>query len=339
MRGVPTRTLVPRATAASVAELVAGATDRAPISTSDGKSGSSIEKLTIGGQRFVLKQLHPDRDWIARTLGDLCCWPVRLWSSGLLDLVPPSIDHTVVGAVAGLGRNGWGGALLMRDVTPSLVAEGDTTVPLRQHRGLLEHMAELHASFWGFEDTVGLLSLTGRYQFFCPEMVDVERTLGWPQPVPRIAEEGWARFATLRHPGARAARELRREPEPLVAALAATPQTFLHGDWKMGNLGTHPDGRTILLDWAYPGQGPAAADLGWYLALNAARLPESKEVAVDAYRAALEGQGVATTGWWEQQLSLALLGEVVHFGWEKALGGGAELGWWLDRAAEGARRL
>jgi hypothetical protein len=28
----------------------------------------------------------------------------------------------------------------------------------------------------------------------------------------------------------------------------------------MGNLGTHPDGRTILLDWAYPGAGNCQFD-------------------------------------------------------------------------------
>jgi len=29
----------------------------------------------------------------------------------------------------------------------------------------------------------------------------------------------------------------------------------------------------------------------------------------------------------------------VIFGWEKALGNDDELGWWCDRAREGARRL
>ena len=56
----------------------------------------------------------------------------------------------------------------------------------------------------------------------------------------------------------------------------------------MGNLGTHPDGRTILLDWALPGSGPACWDLCWYLALNQARLPEPKEAAIGRFRAALE---------------------------------------------------
>ena len=46
---------------------------------------------------------------------------------------------------------------------------------------------------------------------------------------------------------------LRRDPAPLVAAAAATPMTFVHGDWKLGNVGTGRDGRTVLIDWTYPG--------------------------------------------------------------------------------------
>src|SRR5256885_2654817 len=39
---------------------------------------------------------------------------------------------------------------------------------------------------------------------------------------------------------------LRRDPTPVVAAMRTTPLTFLHGDWKLGNLGTGADGRTVL---------------------------------------------------------------------------------------------
>ena len=92
----------------------------------------------------------------------------------------------------------------------------------------------------------------------------------------------------------------------------------------MGNLGTHPDGRTILLDWALPGSGPACWDLCWYLALNRARLPESKEAAIGRFRAALEAGGVATGSWWDAQLDLCLIAIMATFGWEKALGDDAD---------------
>jgi hypothetical protein len=66
----------------------------------------------------------------------------------------------------------------------------------------------------------------------------------------------------------------------------------LPGDWKLGNLGAHPDGRTILLDWTLPGAGPACWELCWYLALNRARPPEPKEAVIDRFRAALEHHGI-----------------------------------------------
>jgi len=107
----------------------------------------------------------------------------------------------------------------------------------------------------------------------------------------------------------------------------------------MGNLGRHPDGRTILLDWALPGEGPVCHDVAWYLALNRARLPETKEAVIARFRAALDHHGVATDGWWERQLGLCLLGALVQFGWEKALGDHDELTWWTTAAQPGARWL
>ena len=85
---------------------------------------------------------------------------------------------------------------------------------------------------------------------------------------------------------------LRRELTPLVDALASTPTSFLHGDWKMGNLGIGRDGRSVLVDWTYSGPGPVCHELGWYLALNRARLPESKEATISVLREALERHGV-----------------------------------------------
>jgi aminoglycoside phosphotransferase (APT) family kinase protein len=126
------------------------------------------------------------------------------------------------------------------------------------------------------------------------------------------------------------------DPARLVAALETTPQTFVHGNWKLDNLGTDADGRTVLLDWELPGRGAALSDLAWYLAINCRRLPTSKEQAVDDYRAALERRGVATEGWWERQLDLCLVGALVQFGWEKALGGyDDELAWWEEQALRG----
>ena len=97
----------------------------------------------------------------------------------------------------------------------------------------------------------------------------------------------------------------------------------------------------MLLDWAWVGEGYACHELTWYLALNRARLPlgHSKESTIDDFRAALERHGITTAGWFDRQLGLCLLGALVQFGWEKALGDDTELGWWCERARAGVDLL
>ncbi len=332
--------LTPRPVAASLDELLAGAQSREPFRTPDTKSGARFERVVISGERFILKHLHVDDDWIMRCSGDVGCRPLLVWPAGLLDALPPCIDHAVVGMAAGLGRNGWGAALLMHDVSHWLVRPGDDLLPGEQAEQFLNHMAELCAHFWGFRDTIGLTPFATRWQWYCPEMLAVEAARGFPEPVPRIAAEGWKEFARRAPaPVACVVDDLRHDVSPLAGALATTPTTLLQGDWKLGNLGSRPDGRTILLDWAAPGEGPACHDLAWYLALNRTRLPHSKEQAIELFRQALEGHGVDATGWWERQLGLCLLGALVQFGWEKALGDAEELGWWCERGAEAFRLL
>lgn len=257
-----------------------------------------------------------------------------------MDLAPATIDHAVRG-VAAWGRNGWGAALLMRDVSDDLPVLGDRPIAEDLHAAFLDAIAALSAPLWDCGD-LGLLPHRLRWAWFGPAQLAGEERLGWPEAVPRIAHEGWQRFAE-RAPGdiVEAVQELRRDTTPLSAALLTTPQTFVHGDWKIGNLGRAADGRVVLLDWAYPGEGPVCHELTWYLALNRARLPvgHTKESTIDDFRAALERHAIDTTGWWERQLALCLLGALVQFGWEKALGDDDELGWWIDSARPGLRML
>ena len=329
----------PRPVAGSVDELLVGATSREPMKTSDSKSGATFERVVIDGDRYVVKYLHPDDDWIMRVSGDVRCRPALIWQSGLLDAVPESIDPAMVGCAVGLGRNGWGAALLMRDCSELMLPEGDDPVSLEVHLGFIDHMAELHAAMWEWQDDIGLLPVTSRYTEFSPLTHAIEADRPEPEVVPRIVVAGWERFIEIAPQAVRVCRDLADDSEPLRAAMAETPACFLHGDWKMGNLGTHPDGRTVLIDWAVSGRGAPCSELVWYLALNRARLPHAKEDTIAAYRSALERHGVPTAGWWHRQLPLALLGGLVQFGWEKALGDPAELAWWCDRATEGLALL
>lgn len=336
----PTLDLAPRPVAASMEELLVGASHREPFLTPDSKSGSTFERIMIEGEPHILKRIHVDNDWTMRFTGDVGCHPLQVWKAGLMDLAPAHVEHGVVGVAGGLGRNGWGAAILMRDLSPELVAPGDDPIPFDIHRRFLAGMAALAATSWGWVDTIGLVPLESRWSWFRNENIDVERDRGWPEPVPRIAADGWLRFQE-RAPSAvvEAVGALLHDPQALVAAIRTTPQCFLHGDWKLGNVGAAADGRTVLIDWTYPGSGPVAHELAWYLALNRSRLPESKEEAIAALGASLREAGVDTTGWFERQVALCLLGCLVQFGWEKALGDSEELGWWCDRATEGLRLL
>jgi hypothetical protein len=329
--------LTSRPVAGSVEELIAGATSRTPMTAADSKSGAAFERIVIAGDPYVLKHVSPDRDWIARACGDLGPWTVRVWSSGLLDHVPDCIDHTYAGAAAS-GRDG---AVLMHDVGPQLVPEGDTPITEEDHAAFLDHLAALHAAFWGWTDDVGLAPLANRFFMFSPWMVGCEAALGFPSPVPVITRDGWIRLGEIAPETSAVLEPLRRDPSSLVAALETTPLTLVHGDVKMGNVGRHADGRTILIDWALPGRSAGCLELAHHLALNRARIPSGlrPEATAAEYRAALERHGVDTGPWWETQLGLGLLAIMVFLGWEKALGPPDDLAWWQERVHEAAPLL
>ena len=274
-----------------------------------------------------------------RVSGDRDLRTLKIWRAGIIRDAPPEIDHTVVGmAVDGDGDDAML-TVLMRDVGAQLIEEGDTTVSRETHLALIDGLAALSARFWGWTDDVGLETIEQRLRFFAPDTIAEEAALPEP-PIPiQVAMQGWPRLTELAPALSELLGAIHAAPGALADAMRSTPATFLHGDWKMGNLGVHPDGRTILLDWAYPGAGPVLWDLAWYLALNRARLPISKEDTIEAMRTALERHGIDTTGWFELQLDLCILGMAACIGWEKAMGPEDELRWWEARALRGARHL
>jgi hypothetical protein len=321
--------------------LLARATERQPFSTTDAKSGSRLERVVVDGESLIVKWTDVDHDWMMRGTGDVAGRPRLVFEHRLLDVAPEQIDHTVV-AAAPSGRNGWGSVLVMRDVSRWLVPPGDAPLPTDQHVAFVDAMATLSARTWGWRDTIGLLPFSTRWLFFSDESLEVERTRGWPDAVPPVAADGWARFAERAPADVRdLVLGVRRNPWPFTDALRATPACFVHGDWKLGNLGMRPSGQVVLLDCTFPGEGPPCHELAWYLALNRARLPpgETKETTIAGFRTALARHGVDTTAWWDRQLGLCLLGALVQFGWEKALGDDDELGWWCEAARAGARWL
>lgn len=335
-------TFTPRTVARSEAELLAGATDRRPMSHTDSKSGARMERAVINGEPYVAKWMSFDDDWTMRCIGDLGCKTLQLWEYGIFDALPDCINQPIVGCAhdPGIGPGGKETILLMRDIGAWTVPEGDQPIPLSQHLGFLDHMAQMQARFWDFEDRFGLTPMANRYMESSPWMIETEVALDSDAFIPPLMGRGWDLLPGLATTLAKIVMPLALDPSPLIDAYGDTPTTLIHGNWKFGNLGTDDAGRTVLFDWEAPGAAPGCVEFAWYLCLNTARLPHSKEDAVRDYRAALERHGIDSAGWFEHQLEVALLGAMVQFGWEKALGGrGPELEWWEQRAVEGARHL
>ncbi|MBI3734707.1 MAG: hypothetical protein HY259_14810, partial [Chloroflexi bacterium] len=110
--------------------------------------------------------------------------------------------------------------------------------------------------------------------------------------------------------------------------------------------------RTLMLDWGLAGFGAPLLDLAWFLAVNSARLPVSKEDAIEMYHESLASFGYPYQPHaWARDLDVALLaGGVLRLGWAKALGAraddpavrereSAEVRWWSECAARAGRWL
>jgi hypothetical protein len=306
-------------------ELVAAATDREVVSPSDGKSGAHFEKFSVDGTRYFLKVLSYDADWIMRCSGNTDFWEYKVWQAGIYDRVPAEIDHAMVAMSLDDGRL----SMLLRDISEHLIPEGDDAVSEEIGDAFMDHMAAFHAAYWGWTDDVGVASIESRINFFSDANVAREMQADDP-PVPIVvAHQGWSVLRDRAPKLADVVEPVRADPTPLADRLRSLPVTFIMGDWKMGNLGYNASTKqTILLDWAYPGSAPALWDLMWYLGVNRARLPRTKEETIATYRAALERRGIATAEWWDDAVRLCATAQMCMMGWEKAVGDEDELRWW-----------
>jgi hypothetical protein len=320
------------AIAESVEQLLQGCEGREPWKNADSLSGSRLERVVMDGVPLVVKYSAVDDDWIMRASGDLHARQLTLLSSGVLDTLPASIDHGIVGCAPFTTSRGHRGvALLMRDLSDGFVPHGSAPIGVDLHRRFIHHMADLHAAYWGFHDSAGLFPLAHHYVILTPLMAELEAAASRSDPVPPAVAKGWRQLDDRFPADASRLRELASDPSPIVDALRDGPQTLVHGDWKLGNLGS--DGRrTILIDWDRTGEGPGLIDLAWYLAVNCDRLPETKEATIDTYRSALESSGIATESWWDAQLGAALTGAFLQLAWDKTEDA-REFGWWSERLA------
>lgn len=339
----------------------------------------AVETEGVAGEaagRYLVKRLSAARDWLMRATADLGREPL-LWLSGALDRLGDGARHAIV-AVArdepprssphpatgrGLSpRNEEGQpvawALLLRDVSAGLLPPRFEPLAPETHAATLKGIAALHATCFEDAATLALPFLCAPERYFtalapATGVRELEAT-----PVAARIVRGWELFDGLVPPDvAEVVRALHADPAPLCQALGRHRQTLLHGDLRRANLALERDARTgepalVLLDWQLATVGPPAADLAWYLA-DALRLPQPKEETLAAYRRALERRLGAPydDAEWEATVALGLLGGLLRFGWLLAAFAArhadaglrahyrGELGWWGERAREGARRV
>ncbi len=353
-----TETLIAPAALSALTGVTIRAAERTPLSHVDGLSGSKLEQIITdqgAGPALVLKRVAYEWDWVMRITGDRRCRAIVSWQTGLLDDTPPEISDEVLACA----KDGDGWALLMCDVGAHLIPPGDSKLTKAQNQRFIEAMATLNAAFWerpeAADPGLGFLDLRERYGVFSPSVLKREAADATDE-TPRMALQGWRLLEScVDAEVASVVRSVHADPAVIGRALMAYPQTVVHGDWKLGNLGLYPEpsGPAIVLDWAAVGPAPPAAELAWYLAVNSARLPVSKEQTIEHYRSALArrlGPRFAEA-WWQPQLELALLGAFAQLAWPKLLGAAegqpeevrqreqAELRWWSEQARRGGQRL
>jgi hypothetical protein len=296
---------------------------------------------TNGGQgpRFVVKRVSLEWDWIMRATEDCQAREARVWQHGLLDRLPDEIRHTVVACA----RDGDGRAILMRDVSPTLLGIAAGPFSVADVETILDAMAALHARFWHDptldDPRLGLCPAERLYTCFGsrigygpePQPAEIEAANAgtvppWNVGALRWIGDGWRALETVVEPDvAGVARELLDDPRPLGDALARYPQTLVHGDMRRTNLGFESDGarsRLLLLDWQLVSRLPPAVDLAWFIDRCYNLLPLTVEDTIALYRQRLAHHlgDRYSDGWWQPQLELSLLGQFLRAGWADLYG-------------------
>ncbi len=335
-------------------------------------SGNSLERVRVkrGARqsaettRFVLKRFSPKRDWIMRLTHDGEVREVALFRGGVYQRLPEQCFVPILAAA----RDGSSWASLMVDVSGSLAPLGLAPIPLTDLRRYLDHLAAVHARFMGDESlldpALGLSSLEDFILILSAPTARREIERGRGHRVLEMAARGWQIFEETAEPEAvQIIKHAQRDAGPLLRALAHARRTLVHGDYKLANLGSWPPSqplpheteeglRTIMLDWQDATFGPPLLDLAYFLAISSARLPVSKEEAIQIYRDALAGHGYTyANGGWLRDLEVGLLaGGAMRLGWQKALGtqsedraartrGNEELWWWSEQIIRAGRWL
>lgn len=308
-------------------------------------SGNALFEVWLetdaGRSRLILKRFQPARDWVMRLTHDTQTREVQLFLQGIFAQLPHQITVPIIAAAR--TEHGW--ATLMYDVSPSLLPSNQM-LDTQQARTLLENLAALHAHLWddvALENpALGLSSLNDFLSILSPRIVQRELAAGQTHPVLEMAARGWQQFTTTAPDDIQnIIHSLQQDHTALRDRLERMPQTLVHGDFKLGNLGLARDNsniwRTIILDWQDATRGAGVLDLGYFLALNARWLPFPKETAIQIYTDALESRGCSVL---LHDVEIGCLaGGALRLLWLMVNHARADWNWWYDLMRRAATYL
>jgi hypothetical protein len=313
------------------ARLLDNAVERKPIGEGQGYSGAKLERVVLAdGSALVVKRISQEYD-LAMKLTHDTGRAAQLWISGVLDRLPPVIDHAILAAEP--GGDGW--IIVMRDVSDALLPRSRVLSRAENYR-IFEAAAAMYETFCG-ERIEGLCTLTDHYALLSPTTAKRERS---SNPLMQFVGRGWELFADVA-PGdvAAAVFAILDRPGRLARQLEGCETTLIHGDFWLANLGLTPD-RVVMLDWGLAAAAPPAVDFAAYLAQSGSRIAATPEQLLDDFRA------VCGERHDERALRLALIGGLVEMGWLKATEvvdapdearrarGEADLDWWVRHVRE-----
>ncbi len=325
---------------ADVASLLAahGIDAAEQLLTTNGFSGARHASLKQDRERYILKRLRYDDDWIMRVTHDDGYREAAFAVSPILTRLPAGVVTPSLGA----SYDGDGRAILMRDISESLLPDA-ALVPSSTMNVILAGVAELHAEFWDdpmLNARVPWCAVSDRLTLLRRETGEMLIREGRDFGIAR----GWDAFDRQAPERISAVvAELHADMTPLTLLLGGFPQTLLHGDLKIGNFGVA--GRTLwMFDWSSVMVGCVAIDLALLLTMNSSVLPWTLDETIERYAGHLEqalgADRFAAARWPEQRAAMVLCG-LVYYGWGKALDAEAgrpdELRWWCGGALEAAR--
>lgn len=319
------------------------ALERAPVND-DGRSGATLERVLLAdGSRVVVKRFDPSVDLVMRLSGDEHGREVETFRRGVLDRLPATVLHAVVG--------GWfdadgHGVLVMRDLGDAVLG-WRSVVTREQARTMFRAVADLHAAFLGAAPEA-LTPLESVLSLFEPRRIRPYAG----EPLVDYALRGWEYWPEVA-PGEVGDRvlALAQDTTPLTAACRELTTTMLHGDLATVNMAFEPDrpGCLTLIDWGLAAVGPAEVDIGRLLAGCAHLFGPVGGVPGETIVERLDDlvglqREVAGPAHDEAALRIGLLSGLTWLGWNKALDivehpdpavrerERAALAWWLRQA-------